>query len=48
MTLDPRLPVIVGVGQVTWRAAGLDDALSPVELMTARLAPPSTMRGSVP
>ncbi len=33
MTIDPRTPVLVGVGQVTHHAAGLDDALAPVELM---------------
>jgi acetyl-CoA C-acetyltransferase len=33
MSLDPRTPVIVGVGQALHRAAGLDDARSPVELM---------------
>ncbi len=40
MTLDPRTPVIVGVGQYNHRAEGLDDALEPVALMerAARLA----------
>lgn len=33
MTLDPRTPVIVGVGQHNHRAVGLDDALTPIELM---------------
>ncbi len=33
MTLDPHAPVIVGVGQITHRAAGLDDALEPSLLM---------------
>ncbi len=33
MTLDPRTPVIVGVGQYNHRAAGLDDALEPAALM---------------
>ena len=33
MTLDPRTPVIVGVGQFLHRADGLDDALEPVALM---------------
>ena len=33
MTLDPRTPVIVGVGQHLHRAAGIDDALEPVALM---------------
>ncbi len=31
--LDPRLPVIVGAGQALQRAAGLDDALHPAQLM---------------
>jgi acetyl-CoA C-acetyltransferase len=33
MALDPRFPVLVGVGQTSFRAAGLDDARSPVSLM---------------
>ena len=33
MTLDPRTPVIVGVGQYLHRAEGLDDALEPAALM---------------
>ncbi len=33
MPVDPRSPVIVGVGQHLHRAEGLDDALSPVDLM---------------
>jgi acetyl-CoA C-acetyltransferase len=33
MALDPRLPVLVGVGQTTFRAVGLDDARPPVSLM---------------
>jgi acetyl-CoA C-acetyltransferase len=33
VTLDPRTPVIVGVGQFLHRAAGIDDALEPVALM---------------
>ena len=33
MTLDPRTPVIVGVGQYLHRADGLDDALEPAALM---------------
>lgn len=33
MTLDPRTPVIVGVGQYVHRARGLDDALEPAALM---------------
>ncbi|WP_040493154.1 acetyl-CoA acetyltransferase [Ilumatobacter nonamiensis] len=33
MTLDPRTPVIVGVGQYNHRADSLDDALEPAALM---------------
>lgn len=33
MALDPRTPVLVGVGQVAQRAAGLEDAREPVQLM---------------
>jgi acetyl-CoA C-acetyltransferase len=33
VSLDPRTPVIVGVGQHLHRAEGLDDALEPVALM---------------
>ena len=33
MTLPPRTPVIVGVGQYNHRAEGLDDAMEPVALM---------------
>ncbi len=35
MTIDPRAPVIVGVGQFVHHATGLDDALEPVALMEA-------------
>jgi acetyl-CoA C-acetyltransferase len=38
MPLDPRTPVIVGVGQVTHRAEGLDDAREPVDLMAEAVA----------
>jgi acetyl-CoA C-acetyltransferase len=40
MPVDPRLPVIVGVGQVVQHAASLEDAREPVELMAdaARVA----------
>ena len=40
MTLDPRTPVIVGVGQYNHRADGLDDAMEPAALMerAARIA----------
>jgi acetyl-CoA C-acetyltransferase len=33
MAVDPRSPVIIGVGQHVHRAAGLDDALEPAALM---------------
>ena len=33
MTLDPRTPVIIGVGQYNQRSAGIEDALNPIELM---------------
>ena len=33
MPLDPRLPVLIGGGQVTQRAEDLDDALEPAALM---------------
>ncbi len=33
MTLDPRTPVIIGVGQFLHRAHGIDDALEPAALM---------------
>ena len=33
MSIDPRTPVIVGVGQYLHRAEGIDDALEPVALM---------------
>jgi acetyl-CoA C-acetyltransferase len=33
VTLDPRTPVIVGVGQYLHRAEGIDDALEPTALM---------------
>ena len=33
MTLDPRTPVIIGVGQHNQRSAGIEDALNPIELM---------------
>jgi acetyl-CoA C-acetyltransferase len=31
--IDPRTPVLIGAGQATHRAAGLDDAREPVDLM---------------
>ena len=33
MALDPRTPVLIGVGQVVQRAKGLDDARDPIALM---------------
>jgi acetyl-CoA C-acetyltransferase len=33
MSVDPRTPVLVGAGQITHRADGLDDALEPADLM---------------
>ncbi len=33
MAIDPRTPVIVGVGQFLHRAKGLDDAFDPIRLM---------------
>ena len=33
MALDPRTPVIIGVGQILQHADGLDDALDPTPLM---------------
>jgi len=33
MTVDPRTPVLIGVGQMVQRADGIDDALDPVEMM---------------
>ena len=33
MALDPRTPVIVGVGQFLHRAGGLEDAWEPAALM---------------
>jgi acetyl-CoA C-acetyltransferase len=49
-SLDPRTPVLVGAGQITHRAAGLDDALEPAALMAeaARRAASDAGLGSVP
>jgi acetyl-CoA C-acetyltransferase len=33
MTIDPRLPVIIGVGQTVQRANSVEEALEPVDLM---------------
>ncbi len=45
MALDPRSPVIVGVGQFVHHAAGLDDALEPVALMEAAVGAAGTDAG---
>src|SRR5215510_760317 len=33
MAIDPRAPVLIGVGQVTDRAASVEDGREPVDLM---------------
>jgi acetyl-CoA C-acetyltransferase len=50
MPLDPKTAVIVGVGQISHRATGLDDALSPSELMAEAIRRSATDAGlaSVP
>jgi acetyl-CoA C-acetyltransferase len=50
VAIDPRTPVIVGAGQVTHRAEGLDDAREPVDLMAeaSRSAAADAGLGSVP
>jgi acetyl-CoA C-acetyltransferase len=50
MAIDPRLPVIIGVGQEVQHAAGFDDALEPVDLMAeaARSAAADAGLGAVP
>jgi acetyl-CoA C-acetyltransferase len=50
MQIDPRTPVIVGVGQFTHRANGLDDALDASALMSEaiRRAAADAALGSVP
>jgi len=45
MTLDPRTPVIVGVGQFLHRAEGLDDALEPAALMEQAIRAAATDAG---
>lgn len=45
MTLDPRTPVIVGVGQYNHRADGLDDALEPAALMERAVREATTDAG---
>src|SRR4051794_38397598 len=50
MTIDPRLPVIIGVGQTVQRAASVEEALEPVDLMAeaARSAAPDAGLGGLP
>ncbi|MET0578368.1 MAG: acetyl-CoA acetyltransferase [Ilumatobacteraceae bacterium] len=43
--IDPRTPVLVGVGQFLHHAAGLDDALEPVALMEAAISAAATDAG---
>ncbi len=45
MSLDPRTPVIVGVGQFLHRADGLDDALEPAALMVEAIGAASRDAG---
>ena len=45
MSIDPRTPVIVGVGQVVQRAAGVDDARSPVQLIADAVRAAATDAG---
>ena len=45
MALDPRTPVIVGVGQFLHRADGLEDALEPAALMEAAILAAATDAG---
>jgi acetyl-CoA C-acetyltransferase len=46
MAPDPRSPVIVGVGQHLQRAEGLDDALSPVDLIAEAVRIAATDTGA--
>src|SRR5262249_21157759 len=50
MTIDPRLPVIIGVGQTVQRASSVEEALEPVDLMAeaARAAAGDAGLGGVP
>jgi acetyl-CoA C-acetyltransferase len=50
MALDPRTPVIAGVGQVVQRSDGLDDALEPLQLIVeaVRAAAADAKLASVP
>ena len=45
MALDPRTPVIVGVGQVVQRAEGIEDALEPLLLMVEAVRTATTDAG---
>ncbi len=45
MAIDPRLPVIIGVGQTVQHAAGFDDALEPVDLMAEAVRAAATDAG---
>ena len=45
MAIDPRLPVIIGVGQMVQQAAGFDDALEPVDLMAEAVRAAATDAG---
>jgi acetyl-CoA C-acetyltransferase len=45
MAIDPRLPVIVGVGQVLQRDVSIDDAREPVELMADAVQAAATDAG---
>jgi acetyl-CoA C-acetyltransferase len=46
MAIDPRLPVIIGVGQAVQRAAGVEDALEPVDLMAEAARAAATDAGT--
>ncbi len=50
MSVDPNTPVLIGGGQVSHHAAGLDDALSPIELIAeaVRRAATDAGLGAVP
>ena len=45
MTIDPRTPVIIGVGQHLHHAKGLDDAMEPAALMEAAIVEAATDAG---
>ena len=50
MALDPRTPVLIGVGQISHHAASIEDALGPIELMAeaVRRAATDAGLGSIP